>query len=151
MPRARSMPGDSMSSAISVPLEIEVVQPRNSAGVFRYWISINTGVSINKCPAGEPQEDVLERRPPHESALRDHSFFVHVAQRRVTVERVEQQTVGEDLDPFCEALQLLCCGFLLVCSEPQLEHLARRVTIDQLAWASFSGETAVVHDSQAVA
>ena len=70
--------------------------------VFR---TFNHGVSVDECPASEPQEDVLERRPPHECALRAQSSFVHLAQSRVTVDRVQKKPVGKDLHPLGDALQ----------------------------------------------
>ena len=72
------------------------------------------------------QEDVLERAPANENAVRDEPALVHPVGRRVAVVRVEEDAVGQDLDPVDEPVRPVAQVVRLRVVEPELDDLAGR-------------------------
>ena len=76
---------------------------------------------------------------------------VHGGERGVAVVGVDEQPVGQHLEPLPHAGDVLDVAVLLVGVEAQLEHLARRVLLDERARAALGDDAPVVHDDEPVA
>src|SRR5207237_2342894 len=90
--------------------------------------------SLDERAAGETEEDVFQRRPPDERALRPDAAPMHFGRRGLAVSRVQEETVGELLDAIGKPVELAVERLLDAGLEPELENLAGRVLIDELPW-----------------
>ena len=58
--------------------------------------------SVDQRPAGEPEEDVLEGAAAHQRRDRLEPALVHLGDHLVAVVAVDEQPVGQHLDPVAE-------------------------------------------------
>ncbi len=99
----------------------------------------------------EPQEDVLQGRAADQGHDRLQPALVDLGDRLLAVGAVEEQPVGQHLDPLGEVLDLGRQRLVLADAEAELGDLARRVGADQLERRALGDDHALVHDHQSVA
>ena len=75
---------------------------------------------LDQRPAGQPQEDVLERRAADEDRLRPEPALVDRHRACLAVVGIEQHPVGQSLDPLGEAVELAVEGLLDAGREAEL-------------------------------
>ena len=85
--------------------------------------------SLGEAPPGESQEDVLQRRAPHELADRADAHGVDGLGRRLAVSGVEEQPVGQVLDALDEPVESAGEVGRRAVVEAELEDLAAAVRI----------------------
>ena len=103
----------------------------DARNVRRYWSgavldgrgSRPATALLDQRAAGQPQEDVLERRPADEDRLRLEAALVGRDRDGLAVVGVEQDPVGEPLDPLGEAVELAVERLLDAGREAQLGDL----------------------------
>src|SRR3954452_12014528 len=88
----------------------EKIDARN---VLRYCIARSSTTRVmaaigllDQGTAGEPQEDVLEAGPPDEDSLWPEATLVRRGNRGLAVVGVQEDPIGEELDPLGQAVQL---------------------------------------------
>src|SRR5437867_4142662 len=139
----------------SVPRQI---RRYSSTRCSKTW-SVPAGIASIVCrprlfdqrAAGEPEEDVLQRGAPDEDGLRPNAAFVDGHGDGLAVLGVEEDSIGQHLDPLRDPVKLAVERLLDPGREAQLGHLARRVALDQLARRALRGDLRLVHDDEAVA
>src|SRR5690349_15991539 len=109
------------------------------------WVRPATRL-LDQRAAGEPQEHVLEGRPPDEHRLGLEATFVGGYRDRLAVVGVEQHPVGQPLDALGEAVELAVERLLDAGREAELGDLPGRVAIDQLARRALGDDLRLVHD-----
>ena len=82
---------------------------------------------VDQRAAGQAQEDVLERRPPDEDGLGLEATLVDGDRGRLAVVGVQQDPVGQVLDPLGDAVELAVERLGDAGREAQLRDLAGRV------------------------
>ena len=86
---------------------------------------------LDQRAAGQPQEDVLERRPADEDGLGPEAALVDGDRRRLAVVGVEEHAVRQVLDPLGDAVELAVERLGDARREAQLGDLAGRVLLDE--------------------
>src|SRR6516162_9531298 len=107
--------------------------------------------SFDQAPAGEMEEDVLEGAPAYEHALRHEPALAQAVRGRVPVVGIEENPVGERLHARGEAVRPRRDVHRCRLAEAELDHLAGRVALDELARRPLGGDPALVHDDEPVA
>src|SRR6516162_9877795 len=107
--------------------------------------------SFDQAPAGEMEEDVLEGAPAYEHALRHEPALAQAVRGRVPVVGIEENPVGERLHARGEAVRPRRDVHRCRLAEAELDHLAGRIALDELARRPLGGDPALVHDDEPVA
>ena len=131
----------------------------DARNVRRYWIArcsttrVMTGhrrYSISERPVSRRNtSSSVDRRTRTVSGRSPRSWAAD--RGRLAVVGVEQDPVGEPLDPLGEAVELAVERLLDAGREAQLGDLARRVALDQLARRALGDDLRLVHDDEPVA
>src|SRR5690349_7711513 len=104
--------------------------------------------SFDERPSREAQEDVLERRATHERRERLEPEMRDALERGLAVVGVDEDAVGEHLDPVADTLELPGDLRVAVGAEAHLEHLAARVLADERGGGALGHDAALVDDDE---
>ena len=96
------------------------------------WTRAVVTRSLDEAATGEPEEDVLERAPPDEDALRSEALFVRRDARGVSIVGVQEDSIGQSFQPLNvpsvhEGVQLRVERLLDTDREAELKHRSRGV------------------------
>jgi len=107
--------------------------------------------SVHQAAAGQPEKDVLQRRPTDQRALGDMTHPRDFLKGGVAVLRIEKDPVGQHLLAFGQSRQRRCDLLVLAWCKPKLDDLFRRELLDQLSRRPLGRKAAFVHHDQSVA
>src|SRR2546426_9454311 len=111
--------------------------------------------SLDETAAGETEEDVLERAPPDEDALRLEAARVDRSARRLAIVGIDEHPVGQAFDPLRDPVEDPVEASVErirdLRREAQLDDLARRVPGEEVARRPLGDDLGLVHDDEAIA
>src|SRR5215203_117864 len=98
---------------------------RSLAGLEMAAMAVSRLLLLDERAAGQTQEDVLQAAASHERRLRLEAALMHGFSGCFSIVRVNEDAVGQLLDPLADAIEPAVERLLYANGETQFEHLAR--------------------------